>query len=147
MNRVLSLQARMFASITLRSLSGLARRKVSSRKMRVRHSIYEFGHFRLNLTEKVLSCAGKPVQLTLKAFAVLSVLVEHNGHLVTRDDLMRQVWLDASVEEGNLSQAICALRRVLGEDHRDHESHEYIQTVARRGYRFIAPVNLQNEFV
>jgi DNA-binding winged helix-turn-helix (wHTH) protein len=109
------------------------------------HAIYDFGHFRLDPTEQVLLCAGKPVRLTLKAFAVLCVLVENNGHLVTKDHLISEVWLDAHVEEGNLSQAICALRRVLGESHRDHQSHEFIQTVARRGYRFIALVDLQNE--
>lgn len=109
------------------------------------HAIYDFGHFRLDPDEEVLFCAGKPVHLTLKAFAVLLILVENNGHVVTKGELMRQVWPDASVEEGNLSQAISALRRVLGESHRDHQSHEYIETVARRGYRFIAPVKLHNE--
>jgi DNA-binding winged helix-turn-helix (wHTH) protein len=105
-------------------------------------SVFEFGHFRLDPAEEVLFCAGKPVHLTLKAFAVLRILVENTGHLVTRDELMGKVWPDAHVEGANLAQAIAALRKVLGESHRDHQSHEYIETVARRGYRFIAPVNL-----
>ena len=107
--------------------------------------IYEFGHFRMDPAEEVLFCAGKPVHLTLKAFAVLRILVEKTGHLVTKDELMGRVWPDAQVEDANLAQAISALRKVLGESHRDHQSHEYIETVARRGYRFIAPVELNNE--
>lgn len=109
------------------------------------HAIYEFGHFRLDPSEEVLFCAGTPVHLTLKAFAVLRILVENTGHLVTKDELMREVWPDAHVEDANLAQAISALRRVLGESHQSHQSHEYIETVARRGYRFIAPVKLHNE--
>src|SRR6266550_54375 len=110
--------------------------------MRHSQSVYEFGHFRLDPAEEVLFCAGKPVHLTLKAFAVLRILVENNGHVVTKGELMRQVWPDAFVEDVNLAQAISALRKVLGESHLDHRSHEYIETVARRGYRFIAPVKL-----
>jgi len=106
--------------------------------------VYEFGHFRLHTAEQVLFCAGKPLRLTLKAFAVLRILVENSGHLVTKDELMRQVWPDAYVEEGNLAQAISALRRALGESHQNRRDHEYIETVARRGYRFIAVVNMQH---
>src|SRR5437016_14152544 len=110
--------------------------------MRGSEPVYEFGHFHLDAGEQVLFCAGKPVHLTLKAFAVLRVLIENNGHLVTKEELMRQVWPEAYVEEGNLSQAISALRKALGER---HQSHEYIETVARRGFRFIAPVSMHNK--
>lgn len=105
--------------------------------------VYEFGHFRLHTAEQVLFCAGKPLRLTLKAFAVLLILVENSGHVVTKAELMRQVWPDAFVEEGNLAQAISALRRALGESH-SRKDHQYIETVARRGYRFIAVVNMQH---
>ena len=113
--------------------------------MRYSQQVYEFGHFRLDPAEEVLFCAGKPVHLTLKAFGVLRVLVENSGHVVTKDELTRQVWPDAFVEEGNLSQAISALRKALGESHQSHQSHEYIETVARRGYRFIASVKVHDE--
>jgi DNA-binding winged helix-turn-helix (wHTH) protein/Flp pilus assembly protein TadD len=107
--------------------------------------VYEFGHFRLDVAERVLFCAGKPMRLTIKAFEVLLVLVENSGHLVTKDELMRRVWLDAVVEEGNLAQAVSALRKAFGESHRSHRNHEYIETIARRGYRFNAAVRVQDE--
>ncbi len=113
--------------------------------MRASRSVYEFGHFHLDAGEQVLFCAGTPVPLTQKAFAVLRVLVKNGGHLVTKDELMRQVWPEACVEEGNLSQAISALRKAFGESHQSHQSHEYIETVARRGYRFIATVKMHDE--
>ncbi len=106
--------------------------------------VFEFGHFRLDAAEQVLFCAGKPMQLTLKALAVLLVLVENSGHLVTKEELMRRVWPDAFVEEGNLPQAICALRKLFGESHQSHQNHEYIETVARRGYRFAATVKVHD---
>ena len=112
---------------------------------RTRTPIYEFGHFRLDPAEGVLLCAGKPVRLTLKAFAVLRILVEKSGHLVTKDELIQKVWPDAFVEEANLTQAISFVRKALGESHQSHPSHEYIQTVARRGYRFIADVRLRRK--
>lgn len=107
--------------------------------------VYYFRHFRLDEDEQVLLCAGKPVALTLKAFAVLLVLVENAGHLVLKDELLRRVWPDAIVEEGNLTQAISALRKALGESHQTHKNHKYIETVVRRGYRFIASVTRDNE--
>ena len=113
--------------------------------MRGSEPVYEFGHFHLDAGEQVLFCAGKAVHLTQKAFAVLRVLLENSGHLVTKEALMRQVWPEAYVEEGNLSQAIAALRRALGESHQSHERHEYIETVARRGFRFIAAVSVEKE--
>ena len=102
--------------------------------------IYEFGHFRLDASEETLFCADKPVRLTLKAVKVLLVLIENRGHLVTKEELMRLVWADAFVEEGNLAQTVSTIRKVLGDRDRHHQNHEYIETVARRGYRFIAPV-------
>jgi|SRR5712692_5227538 len=115
--------------------------------MRRSPPVYEFGHFRLDPAEQVLFCASKPVRLTLKAFGVLHILVENAGHLVTKDELMRQVWPDAFVEEGNLAQAISALRKALGESHLSYLSHEYIETVPRRGYRFIADVRLRRKTI
>lgn len=107
--------------------------------------VYDFGHFRLDPTEQVLLCAGKPVPLTPKAFAVLQVLVDNAGHVVEKHELMQAVWADSVVEEANLPQTIWMLRRVLGEGHRGHQSHEYIETVARRGYRFAAAVKTHDQ--
>jgi len=103
--------------------------------------VYDFGRFRLDTSEQVLFCTDEPVHLTLKAFAVLRVLVENAEHVVEKDELMRQVWHDAVVEDDNLTHAVCELRRVLGES---RERPEYIQTVHRRGYRFVAKVNTQD---
>jgi TolB-like protein/Tfp pilus assembly protein PilF len=81
---------------------------------------------------------GKPVPLTLKAFDTLVALVEQQGQVVEKDDLMKRVWPDAFVEESNLTQNIFTLRRILGES---AERLKYIETVPRRGYRFVAPVD------
>jgi DNA-binding winged helix-turn-helix (wHTH) protein/Tfp pilus assembly protein PilF len=101
--------------------------------------VYEFGHFRMDAAERVLSCSDKPVQLTLKAFAVLCVLVEKAGHVVEKSEFMRQVWPDAFVEDSNLTQSIALLRRALCEN---PDRREYIETIHRRGYRFIAVVKV-----
>ena len=98
---------------------------------------YEFGPFHLNATEGLLLCDGRPVPLAPKAFAILSVLVEKSGRLVEKSELMDMVWPDAFVEESNLTQNIFTIRKLLG---RDVQGHPYIETVARRGYRFIAEV-------
>ena len=110
--------------------------------MRRKGRIYDFGHFRLDTAEQVLLCEGQPVQLTLKALGVLLVLVDNAGHLVEKQYLMQTVWFDSMVEEANLPQTICMLRKALGEG---HQPREYIQTVARRGYRFIAQVKVVDE--
>lgn len=100
-------------------------------------SSYHFGPYRLDASQRVLLREGKPVSLTLKAFDTLQVLVEKHGHVVEKDDLMRQVWPDAFVEESNLTQNIFTLRKALGETTGEFK---YIETVPRRGYRFVAPV-------
>ncbi len=98
---------------------------------------FEFGPFRLDAAERVLWRDGQPVPLTGKAFDTLFVLVRHRGHIVGKEELLRAVWPDSFVEEGNLSFNVSLLRKALGEDaHRP----QFIETVARRGYRFIADV-------
>lgn len=99
--------------------------------------VYEFGPFRLNETECLLLRDGRPVPLTPKAFAILSVLVRKCGRLVEKSELMEAVWPDTFVEESNLTQNIFTLRRLLGKDAR---GRPYIETVSRRGYRFTAEV-------
>ncbi|MBA3255740.1 MAG: winged helix-turn-helix domain-containing protein [Pyrinomonadaceae bacterium] len=106
--------------------------------MQASKSSYHFGPYRLDASQRVLLRDGKPVSLTLKAFDTLMALVQKQGHVVEKDDLMKLVWPDACVEDSNLTQNIFTLRKVLGET---AEGSKYIETVPRRGYRFIAPVD------
>lgn len=99
---------------------------------------YEFGRFRLNVAERVLSRDGEVVPLTPKVLDILLTLVEHRGQVVSKDDLMKRVWPDTFVEEGNLTQNISLLRKALGES---PGGVQFIETVPRRGYRFVAPIN------
>jgi DNA-binding winged helix-turn-helix (wHTH) protein/TolB-like protein/Flp pilus assembly protein TadD len=104
--------------------------------MEAKH-IYEFGPFRLDPAERLLLREGKVVALTPKAFETLILLVENNGHLVGKDELIRRVWPDTIVEEGNLNNIIYMLRRALGDDSGERK---YIETFSKRGYRFVAEV-------
>jgi len=99
---------------------------------------YAFGPFRLDSEKRVLVRDGTPVPLAPKAAEALLVLVQNAGRLVGKDDLMRRVWPDAFVEEGNLNKNIFFLRQVLGVW---DGGREYIETVPKRGYRFVAPVS------
>lgn len=99
---------------------------------------YEFGRFRLKPAERVLLREGETVPLTPKVFDILVTLVEHGGQVVAKDDLMKRVWPDTFVEEGNLTQNISLLRKALGES---PGGVQFIETVPRRGYRFVADTN------
>jgi DNA-binding winged helix-turn-helix (wHTH) protein/TolB-like protein/Tfp pilus assembly protein PilF len=96
---------------------------------------YEFGRFRLKTAERVLLREGELVPLTPKVFDILVTLVEHGGQVVAKDDLMKRVWPNTFVEEGNLTQNISLLRKALGES---SGGVQFIETVPRRGYRFVA---------
>src|SRR5262252_8280696 len=96
---------------------------------------YDFGRYRLKTAERVLLREGELVPLTPKVFEILTVLVEQGGQLVEKDDLMKRVWPDTFVEEGNLTQNISLLRKALGEN---QSGPQFIETVPRRGYRFVA---------
>jgi Tol biopolymer transport system component/DNA-binding winged helix-turn-helix (wHTH) protein len=98
---------------------------------------YEFGPFRLDLSEQVLVLDGHPLPLTPKVFEVLRVLVQNSGHLVEKDRLLKEVWPDSFVEEGALNRSVSVLRKALSES---PEAQKYIETVPKRGYRFTAPV-------
>jgi len=74
---------------------------------------YEFGRFRLDATERVLLRDRELVPLTPKVFDILLALVEHGGHLVEKEDLMKRVWPDSFVEEGNLTQNVSLLRKAF----------------------------------
>lgn len=96
---------------------------------------FRFDDFFLDGGEKVLLQNGKPVSLTPKAFQLLFELVKRKGHLIAKEDLMRAVWTDSFVEDGNLAFTIRLLRKALDDD---AKNPRFIETVAKRGYRFIA---------
>lgn len=99
---------------------------------------YDFGRFRLNVAERILLREGDVVPLTPKVFDILLTLVENSGQVVSKDDLMKRVWPNTFVEEGNLTQNISLLRKALGES---PGGVQFIETVPRRGYRFVAEIN------
>ena len=100
--------------------------------------IYEFGDFRVDAARRLLlGRDGQPLSLTPKAFDTLLYLVEHREAVLDKEELLRAIWPDTTVEENNLNQNISALRRVLGEKRAEHN---YIVTVPGRGYRFVAKV-------
>src|SRR5215475_11187254 len=101
------------------------------------NQVYEFGPFRLEAREHRLMRADQAIPLTGKAFATLRVLVEQHGRLVPKQDLMNAVWPGTVVEENNLDRNISILRKILGEQ---PDGRQFIETVPRVGYRFIASV-------
>lgn len=101
--------------------------------------LYEFGPFRVDPEKETLLRSGEIVPLTPKTFQILLVLVRHNQTVVTKDDLMKEVWPDTFVEEANLSRNIFMLRKALGESPQDRR---YILTVPGRGYRLAEDVHL-----
>lgn len=107
----------------------------------VRH-FYEFGPFRLDADKHRLMRNGELVALSPKAIDALLVLVRNPGQLLQREALMQAVWADSFVEDANLTVAISHLRKALGQD---AGTAEYIETVPRAGYRFVADVREVHE--
>jgi len=105
--------------------------------MSVNGSLYEFGPFRLDPSQEMLAEGTRKVALTPKAFKTLLVLVENRGRTLSKDELLQKVWPDAFVEEATLAQNIFTLRKVLRDD---REAAQYIETLPKRGYRFVAEV-------
>ncbi|HKR26092.1 MAG TPA: winged helix-turn-helix domain-containing protein [Acidobacteriaceae bacterium] len=103
---------------------------------------YDFGPFRLDAEREILLRDGKPVSLTRKTFQILLVLVQRQNEIVSKDDLIKTVWPDTFVEEGNLTRHIFMLRKALGESPQDHR---YIITVAGQGYRLAENVQTVSE--
>jgi DNA-binding winged helix-turn-helix (wHTH) protein/TolB-like protein len=99
--------------------------------------LYKFGCFKLDPAEHLLLREGQSVSLTPKTFDLLVFLVSHGGKLVTKDQILAAVWPESFVEEANLTVSVSALRKALGE--RPGEK-QYIDTVPKKGYRFMAPV-------
>src|SRR5215813_4211470 len=102
---------------------------------------YEFGPFRLDPKEHTLLRDGRPIPLRPKVFDILLVLIENRGHLVDKEQLMNSLWTEQFVEEGNINKNISMLRRALGEG---DDGQQFIETVPKRGYRFIADVQKVN---
>ena len=102
-----------------------------------RKHLYEFGPFRLDPAERILARGDERIFLAPKAFETLLVLVRQRGHVLSKDELIQTIWPDSFVEENNLTQNISALRKALGEASGEQE---YIETVPRLGYRFVALV-------
>src|SRR5216684_1244966 len=101
------------------------------------NTCYEFGPFRVDARERRLLRDGEVVPLRPKVFDILLVLVQNGGHILSKDEVMKLVWPNTAVEEGNLARNISTLRRALGE--RPRES-QFIETIPWRGYRFVAKV-------
>src|SRR3954447_5616014 len=101
------------------------------------HKIYRFASFRLNVPDCTLECNGKPLSLSPKAGEVLRVLLAHRGRVVEKQTLMNEVWPGIFVEENSLAFNISVLRKALGEN---AATPRYIETVPKRGYRFIGLV-------
>ncbi|HQR36443.1 MAG TPA: transcriptional regulator, partial [Blastocatellia bacterium] len=98
--------------------------------------LYEFGEFRINVSQRLLERQGKEISLQPKVFDLLLVLVERRGQVVPKDQLMAEIWPDTFVEETNLKVNISILRKILG----GSEEGKIIETLHKRGYRFTAEV-------
>jgi pimeloyl-ACP methyl ester carboxylesterase/DNA-binding winged helix-turn-helix (wHTH) protein len=103
---------------------------------------YAFGNFRIDVAERVLYKDRSIVPLTPKVFDTLLFLVENGGHMLGKEELIEKVWPDSFVEENNLAQNISTLRKALGEG---VDNVKYIETVPKRGYRFVADVTETTE--
>lgn len=107
--------------------------------MTSRHNhLYEFGPFRLDTAERSLTRGGQLVPLTPKAYETLLVLVRNSGHIMEKEQLLKEIWRDTFVEEATLAQNVFTLRKAL--DGGENEGKKYIETIPRRGYRFVAEV-------
>ena len=109
--------------------------------MKSKH-LYRFDSYLLDANERVLLRNGQPVTLPPKDLETLLVLVQGAGHIVEKDELLERVWPGVFIEEGNLSRHIFNLRQVLGDS---PEGRKYIETIPRRGYRFVAAVHEDGE--
>ena len=98
---------------------------------------YEFGPFSVDAGKRLLLRNGEPVPLAPKVLETLLALIENRERVVSKDELLKQVWGDTIVEEGGLTRNVSVLRKALGEK---PEDHQYIVTVPARGYRFVAEV-------
>ena len=106
---------------------------------REHNEVFAFGPFRLDATERLLFEGGVQIALAPKALQTLLLLVQRRGRLVEKSELLKIVWPDTYAEEGTLAQNIFTLRKQLREG---DGGIVYIETVPKRGYRFVAPVTV-----
>jgi DNA-binding winged helix-turn-helix (wHTH) protein len=97
----------------------------------------EFDSYRIDGEQRLLISGESVIPLAPKVFDTLLVLAESGGRVIEKDELLKRIWPDTFVEEGSLARNISTLRKALGENPDDQR---YIQTIPKRGYRFIAPV-------
>ena len=97
--------------------------------------LYEFGPFRMDVQRRVFTRGGHVIPLAPKTFDLLVLLVQSDGHAVSKQELMTALWPDTFVEEANLSFQISTLRKALGES-----GSRWIETLPKHGYRFVATV-------
>ena len=102
-------------------------------------SCLDFGPFRIDVANRELLMEGEAVGLTPKAFDTLLALVERRGRVVSREELVEAVWPGTFVTDGTLTQNIYTLRKILAAD----KTTRYLETVPRRGYRFVAEVSVE----
>ncbi len=101
---------------------------------------YRFGLYTLEPAERRISGSGNArIELTAKAFDLLVLLVSRSGQLVTKHEILDEVWRDVSIAESNVTTTISMIRKALQED----SEHRYVETVPKKGYRFIAPVSFE----
>src|SRR5258708_34446167 len=110
--------------------------------MMSRTRLYEFGPFRLYPDQKLLFRQDERLEVDRKALAILDILVQNKGQLITKERLLKEVWGDVMVEEGNIGVQLSKIRKALGED---RKQAQFIETVHGEGYRFIANVTERQE--
>lgn len=101
---------------------------------------FEFGSFTLDIADRSLLCDGRQVQITQKSFEILRLLVENQGRILTKQEILDEVWTENFVEESTLTQHVYMVRKAL---RREGAETEFIETVPKYGYRFKEPVTEQ----
>src|SRR5215212_2967016 len=101
---------------------------------------YRFGLYRLDATDRLLYRDAALIALPPRVFDMLHLLVTHHGQVLSKDEMLKQLWPDTFVEDGSVAQYISLIRKALGED-----GGRWVQNLPRRGYRFTAPVEETQE--
>src|SRR3954462_14981101 len=111
---------------------------------RPRRPTLAFGPYTFDPDNQLLQRDGEQLAAPPRVLGVLDLLLERAGDLISRQELIERVWKDAFVTDTSLAEAVSALRQTLGDD---PQTPTYIQTVHRRGYRFVAPVDARSRAV
>jgi DNA-binding winged helix-turn-helix (wHTH) protein len=106
------------------------------------NGIFQFGDFKVDSLSRTLRCQEEIITLNRRAFDVLLYLVQNPGRVLTRDELLKNIWSDTVVDENSLAQSISVLRRALDEKPGDNS---YIVTLPGRGYQFVSAVKLKRK--